>query len=104
MVCLINIVGNLSALIPGCDPAPGRQVEEPEYQVPSPAITDSSSRDRLYEVPDDIHDGGKKEKSQSFDNPGYHSTLQDVHSTTDQHTFPAATAIVRESVSTSECM
>ena len=40
----------------------------------------------MYEVLDNVHGGARKPKhEQSFDNPSYYSTLQDVHSTTDQH-------------------
>lgn len=83
----------------GCDSEDGaRQLEEPEYQDPSPplvSLTTTDSSTQLYSTPDEVHTTDKKEVSQSFDNPGYYSTLQEVHSTADKNKAPTNTAMVR---------
>lgn len=84
----------LGIVISGCDSEDAtRQVEEPEYQDASPLPTDSTTQ--LYSTPDEVRKSDKKELNQSFDNPGYYSTLQDVHSTADTNKGPTNTLIVR---------
>ena len=103
----LTIWHSWSPFLPGCDTGSARQIEEPEYQVPSPppssstapAITakaapiataaNATDSSRVYEVLDDVAEANKKDHRQSFDNPSYYSTLQDVHSTADRRNGPA---------------
>lgn len=88
----------------GCDlEDDARQLEEPEYQDPSPPIVSTttapdSSSTQIYSTPDEVHKTDKKEVSQSFDNPGYYSTLQEVHSTADKNKSSTNTTMVTDNL------
>lgn len=88
----------------GCDSEDAaRQLEEPDYQDPSPPLASTAtapdtSSTQVYSTPDEVPKTDKREVSKSFDNPAYYSTLQEVHSTADKNKGPTHTTMVRDNL------
>ena len=80
----------------GCASEPGRQAGASRHQhaVPVPLPTAMGNSAQVYEVPDTLpRDAETRKMNDSFDNPEYYSTIQDVHSTTDNSQVSALVSL-----------
>ena len=81
---------------PGRQAQAGRQAGATRHQhaVPVPLPTAMGNSAQVYEVPDTLpRDAGTRKMNDSFDNPEYYSTIQDVHSTTDNSQVSALVSL-----------